>query len=130
MSERRRRKKGQLSRRTRKILLWTRWGIGGVAMLAIWGYALWIGLNVKVAAMFLPAGVIAGICIACALSVPFITMVAMIAAGLSMVDAGILAVLHRCGEAFIAVGALAAAWQALVYFQNRRKIRRDEAGYP
>lgn len=129
MTRERRSRKGQLSRRARKTLFWARWSAGAVAMLAIWGYAIWIGLDLNTA-IFLPAGVLAGICIACALSMPILTSVVTIIAGVSMADAGVFAILHRCGEAFLAVGALAGIWQGFVYALSKRKIRRDEAGYP
>jgi hypothetical protein len=111
------------------MLFWARWSAGGAVMLAIWGYAIWIGLDIRTA-VFFPAGGVAGVCVACALSVPVLALVATIMAGLSMADAGVFAILHRCGEAFLAVGALAATWQGFLYLLSRRKIRRDEAGYP
>jgi hypothetical protein len=111
------------------MLFWGRWSAGAVVMLAIWAYTIWIGLDIRTA-VFLPAGVLAGVCVAFALSVPVLTSVAIVIAGLSMADAGAFALLHRCGEAFLAVGAMTAMWQGFIYVLSRRKIRREEAEYP
>lgn len=128
MTGERRRRKGKLSRRARRMLFRLRWGAGAAAMIAIWVYGFWRSFEVGLA--FLPAGIVAGICIASALSVPFLTTSAVVMAGLIEADAGIAAMAHRCAEAFMAVGGLAAAWQGFIYVLGKRKIRRDEAGYP
>jgi len=97
-------------------------------MVMVWTYGVWRDDNHLL--LYLPAGIVAAICVASALAVPFITSVALMAAFLSTVDAGLIEVIRRCGEAVAAVGLLAAGWRGLVYMLDKRKIRHDEAGYP
>jgi len=130
---RRRRKKKktkELSDTTRQLLLLARWGIGGLTMLAIWAYGVWVGSKLGWGALiFLPAGAVGMVCIAYALAVPFVTVLVVIVAFLLQVDAGLLAGLRRAGMAFLAVGALNAVWRAMVFSLHKREVTRDEAGY-
>ena len=128
--KRRKKKKEGLSQETRQLLMLARWGLGALAMLATWGYGLFMieTLGWK-ASIFFPAGIAALVCIVGALSVPFITFLAVLLAFLSMADAGPLVGLRRAGIVFGAVGALNAAWQTFLFVLNKRQVTRNEAGY-
>jgi len=129
---RRSKKKGAdgLSPETRHLLLLARWGVGGLVLIAIWAYGVWVSPRLGWGAIiFLPAGAAAMVCIANALSVPFIAVLGMILAFLLQIDAGPLAGLRRAGMAFAAIGALNAVWQTMLFFLSKREVTRNEAGY-
>lgn len=131
---RRRRKKKKkdegMTAETAQLLRLTPWGVGGLAMVATWGYGIYLidklGWG---AAIFIPAGIAAMLCIAAALSIPFITFVAVVVAFLLRIDSGPLIGLQYAGMAFGSVGTLYAVWRLFVFLIVKREVTRDEAGY-
>jgi hypothetical protein len=121
---------GGLSAETRHLLMLARWATGGLVMLATWAYGVYVIPKLGWgAAMFFPAGAAAMVCIASALSVPFISVLLMIVGFLLQIDAGPQAGLRRAAMAFVAVGALNAVWKTMMFFLSKREVTRNEAGY-
>ncbi len=129
---RRSKRKGEdgLSAETRHLLKLARWTVGGIVMLATWAYGVYVIPKLGWgAAMFFPAGAVAMVCIASALSIPFVSILLMIVGFLLAIDGGPLAGLRRAGMAFVAVGGLNAVWQTMMFFLSKREVTRNEAGY-
>src|ERR1700712_4103294 len=109
-SERRRRrrrrrkskkKKQGMSAETAQLLRLARYGVGGLVMLATWGYGLYVVDKLGWGALiFFPAGLIGGVCVASALSIPFITFVVVVVACLWRSDSGLWGALRYGGMAF------------------------------
>jgi hypothetical protein len=138
-SERRRRrrrrrkskkKKEGMSAETAQLLRLARYGVGGLVMLATWGYGLYVIDKLGWGALiFFPAGIVGGLCIAAALSIPFITFVVVVVACLWRSDSGLWGALRYGGMAFVAVGAGYAVWRLFVFLIVKREVTRNEAGY-
>jgi hypothetical protein len=129
---RRRKKKNKegMSAETAHLLRLTRWGVGGLVMVATWGYGIYVidklGWG---ASIFFPAGIAAMVCIASALSIPFVTFVAVVVVFLWRIDSGPLVGLRYAGMAFVGVGALYGVWRLFVFLIVKREVTRNEAGY-
>jgi len=136
-SERRRRrrrrrkdKKRGISAETARLLLLARWGTGILVMVATWAYGLYVIDKLGWAALiFFPAGIVAMVSIAAALSIPFITFVVVVVAFLWQVDSGPMGALRYSGMAFIAVGAFHTVWHLFVFLIVKHEVTRNEAGY-
>jgi hypothetical protein len=136
-SERRRRrrrrrksKKQRMSVETAQLLRLARWGIGILVMVATWGYGLYVVDKLGWGALiFFPAGIAGMVCIAAALSIPFITFVVVVVAFLWRIDSGPMGALRYAGMAFAAVGALYTVWRLFVFLIVKREVTRNEAGY-
>jgi len=136
-SERRRRrrrrrkdKKRGMSAETAQLLRLVRWGIGIVVMVATWAYGLYVIDKLGWGALiFFPAGIAGMVCIAAALSIPFITFVVAVVAFLWRIDAGPMGALRYAGMAFAVVGALYSVWRLFVFLIVKREVTRNEAGF-
>jgi hypothetical protein len=119
-----------MSAETKQLLRLVRWGVGGLVMVATWAYGLYVidklGWG---AAIFFPAGIVGLVCIAAALSIPFVTFVAVVVAFLFRIDSGPLGALRYAGMAFAAVGAFYTVWRLFVFLIVKREVTRNEAGY-
>jgi hypothetical protein len=112
------------------LLRLARWAVGCIAMIAIWGYGFYVVDKLGWgAAIFFPAGIVAMLCIASALAIPFITFLAVIVAFLMRIDSGLLVGLRNAGIVFIGVGALHRIWRLFVFLIVKREVTRNEAGY-
>jgi hypothetical protein len=136
-SERRRRrrrrrksKKRGMSAGTARLLRLARWASGILVMVATWAYGLYVIDKLGWAALiFFPAGIVAMVCIASALSIPFITFVVVVVAFLWRIDSGPMGALRYAGMAFIAVGALYTVWRLFVFLIVKHEVTRNEAGF-
>ena len=113
-----------------QLLRLARWGVGGLVMLATWGYGIYVADKLGWGALiFFPAGLVGGVCIASALSIPFVTFVVVVVACLWRSDSGLWGALRYGGMAFVAVGAGYAVWRLFVFLIVKREVTRNEAGY-
>jgi hypothetical protein len=127
---RRKNKKRGISAETARLLRLARWGTGILVMVATWAYGLYVIDKLGWGALiFFPAGAVAMVCIAAALSIPFITFVVVVVGFLWRIDSGPLGALRYSGMAFIAVGALYTVWRLFVFLIVKREVTRNEAGY-
>jgi hypothetical protein len=127
---RRKKKKEGMSAETAQLLRLARWGVGGLVMVATWAYGLYVIEKLGWGALiFFPAGIAAMLCIASALSIPFVAFIVAVVAFLWRIDSGPLGGLRFAGMAFAGVGALYGVWRLFVFLIVKREVTRNEAGY-
>jgi hypothetical protein len=127
---RRKKKKDGMSAETAQLLRLARWGVSGLVMVATWAYGLYVIEKLGWGALiFFPAGIAAMLCIASALSIPFVAFIVAVVAFLWRIDSGPLGGLRFAGMAFAGVGALYGVWRLFVFLIVKREITRNEAGY-
>src|SRR5471030_1269967 len=107
---RRRRKKKKeegLSAETAQLLLrLARWGVGGLVMLATWGYGFYVADKLGWGAViFFPAGIAAMLCVAAALAVPIVSLIVVVVVFLLRIDSGPFVGMRDASIAFAGVGA-------------------------
>lgn len=119
-----------MSVETAQLLRLARWGVGALVMLATWGYGIYVADKLGWGALiFFPAGLAGFVFIPAALSIPFITFLAVVVAFLWRIDTGPMNSLRYAGMAFAGVGALYSVWRLFVFLIVKREVTRNEAGF-
>ena len=129
---RRRKKKDEgISPEAAQLLLrLARWGVGGLVMLATWGYGFYVVDKVGWGAtIFFPVGIAAMICVAAALAIPIVSLIVAVIAFMLRIDSGPSVGMRDASLAFAGVGALYAIFRLFVFLIVKREVTRNEAGY-